>query len=82
MASFTDLVKSQRSQGKGVIGSLGGAAGKKTLEKIDPRNYLFRGGPHHHPQDEGLRARGQGLRPVPHQVGGNDPPRLQGGRAG
>ena len=41
MANFADLVKANRSQGKGVIGSLGGAIGKTTLEKVDPRNYLF-----------------------------------------
>jgi len=41
MATFADLVKYQKSQGKGVIGSLSGAIGQATLQKIDPRNYLF-----------------------------------------
>ena len=41
MASFTDIVKEQRSQGAGVFGSLGKATGQRTLERIDPRNYLF-----------------------------------------
>jgi len=41
MATFTDIVKEQRSQGEGVFSSLGKAAGQKTLERIDPRNYLF-----------------------------------------
>lgn len=40
-ATFSDLVKSQRSQGQGVFSSLAAAAGSKSLEKIDPRNYLF-----------------------------------------
>jgi hypothetical protein len=41
MATFTDIVKEQRSQGVGVFSSLGKAAGQRTLERIDPRNYLF-----------------------------------------
>jgi hypothetical protein len=41
MATFTDIVKEQRSQGAGVFSSLGKAAGQRTLERIDPRNYLF-----------------------------------------
>lgn len=41
MATFADLVKYQKSQGKGVIGSLSGAIGQAALQKIDPRNYLF-----------------------------------------
>ena len=41
MATFSDLVKYQKSQGKGVVGSLTGAIGQATLQKIDPRNYLF-----------------------------------------
>jgi hypothetical protein len=40
-ATFTDIVKEQRSQGAGVFSSLGKAAGQRTLERIDPRNYLF-----------------------------------------
>ena len=39
--AFSDLVRYQKSQGKGVIGSLSGAIGQTTLQKIDPRNYLF-----------------------------------------
>jgi hypothetical protein len=39
--AFADLVRYQKSQGKGVIGSLSGAVGQATLQKIDPRNYLF-----------------------------------------
>jgi murein DD-endopeptidase MepM/ murein hydrolase activator NlpD len=41
MAQFTDIIKSQRQSGKSVIGSLSSAIGQKSLEKIDPRNYLF-----------------------------------------
>jgi hypothetical protein len=41
MATFTDIVKEQRSQGAGVFSSLGKAAGQRILERIDPRNYLF-----------------------------------------
>jgi hypothetical protein len=40
-ATFTDIVKAQRQQGAGVFSSLGKAAGQRTLERIDPRNYLF-----------------------------------------
>lgn len=40
-ATFTDIVKAQREQGAGVFSSLGKAAGQRTLERIDPRNYLF-----------------------------------------
>jgi len=39
--AFSDLVRYQKNQGKGVIGSLSGAVGQATLQKIDPRNYLF-----------------------------------------
>jgi hypothetical protein len=42
MVTFTDIVKEQRQQGVGVFGSLGKAAGQRTLERIDPRNYLFK----------------------------------------
>lgn len=41
MASFSDIVKYQRSQGAGVGGSLATAIAQSTLQKIDPRNYLF-----------------------------------------
>ena len=41
MASFSDIVKYQRSQGAGVMGSLATAIGQSTLQRIDPRNYLF-----------------------------------------
>lgn len=40
-ATFTDIVKAQRQQGAGIFSSLGKAAGQRTLERIDPRNYLF-----------------------------------------
>lgn len=40
-ATFTDIVKAQRSQGGGVFGSLGKATGQRTLERLDIRNYLF-----------------------------------------
>lgn len=39
--AFSDLVRYQKSQGKGIVGSLSGAVGQATLQKIDPRNYLF-----------------------------------------
>jgi hypothetical protein len=42
MVTFTDIVKEQRQQGAGVFSSLGKAAGQRTLERIDPRNYLFK----------------------------------------
>ena len=41
MANFADLIRYQKSQGKGTLGSLASAVGQRTLEKIDPRNYLF-----------------------------------------
>lgn len=41
MANFADLVRANRSQGMGVMSSLGSALGKTTMEKVDPRNYLF-----------------------------------------
>jgi len=41
---FLDVVKQQRLQGGGLMKSLGSAATKTTLEKIDPRNYLFKSG--------------------------------------
>lgn len=41
MASFSDIVKFQRSQGAGVGSSLTTAIGQSTLQKMDPRNYLF-----------------------------------------
>lgn len=41
MANFADIVKAQRSKGSSVIGSIGTALGRTTLEKVDPRNYLF-----------------------------------------
>jgi len=42
MATFTDIYK-QELKGKGVIGSLGSAALKRTKERLDPRNMLFGG---------------------------------------
>jgi murein DD-endopeptidase MepM/ murein hydrolase activator NlpD len=41
MAQFTDIIKFQRKQGKSAVGALASAVGQKSLEKIDPRNYLF-----------------------------------------
>ena len=41
MSKFSELVQRQRKSGKGVLSSLGTAVGQTTLEKIDPRNYLF-----------------------------------------
>ncbi len=41
MASFSDIVKSQRSKGAGVVGSLATAIAQSSLQKIDPRNILF-----------------------------------------
>lgn len=39
--AFKDVLLKQRKSGSGVLSSLGSAAYKTTLEKIDPRNYLF-----------------------------------------
>lgn len=39
--AFADIVKYQKSQGKGVLGSLSAATLQTTLSKIDPRNRLF-----------------------------------------
>jgi hypothetical protein len=41
MPNFSDIIKQQRKSGKGAISSLATAVGQKSLEKIDPRNYLF-----------------------------------------
>ena len=41
MAKFTELVKFQKSRGRGTIGSLTGAIKEQSLEKFDPRNLLF-----------------------------------------
>lgn len=41
MATFTDIIKSQRSQGAGVMGSLSTALSRSAMQKMDPRNYLF-----------------------------------------
>jgi hypothetical protein len=40
-SNFSDIVKYQRAQGRGVLGSLGSAVGQSTLQRMDPRNYLF-----------------------------------------
>ena len=40
-SNFSDIVKYQRAQGRGVLGSLGSAMGQSTLQRMDPRNYLF-----------------------------------------
>jgi hypothetical protein len=42
MATFTDIVKEQRKQGKGVGSSLKTAFSERAKERIDPRNYLFK----------------------------------------
>lgn len=42
MSKFADIVKKQKSLGKDNIESLSTAVGRMTLEKIDPRNYLFK----------------------------------------
>lgn len=42
MATFTDIVKSQRESGKSRTGSILSSLGSKTREKLDPRNYLFK----------------------------------------
>lgn len=41
MATFTDIVKSQRKSGSGVMSSLNTAFSERAKEKMDPRNYLF-----------------------------------------
>jgi hypothetical protein len=43
--AFADLVKKQKKQGKGNFASLAAASGQKLLEKIDPRNILFKNSP-------------------------------------
>lgn len=42
MATFTDIYK-QELKSKGILSSIGGAAFKRTLETVDPRNILFGG---------------------------------------
>jgi hypothetical protein len=42
MATFRDIVKEQRKQGKGIGSSLKTAFSERAKEKIDPRNYLFK----------------------------------------
>jgi hypothetical protein len=42
MATFTDIVREQRKQGKGVGSSLKTAFSERAKERIDPRNYLFK----------------------------------------
>ena len=42
MATFTDIVKEQRKQGKGIGSSLKTAFSERAKERIDPRNYLFK----------------------------------------
>ena len=42
MATFTDVYK-QELKSKGVLGSLGSTAFKRTKERLDPRNMLFGG---------------------------------------
>jgi hypothetical protein len=42
--AFLDIVKKERTDGSGIISSLTSSAAKTTLEKMDPRNYLFRSG--------------------------------------
>jgi hypothetical protein len=42
--SFTEILKKRRKSGKGVAGSIGYALTAPLLEKIDPRNILFKSG--------------------------------------
>lgn len=42
MATFRDIVKEQRKQGKGIGSSLKTAFSERAKEKMDPRNYLFK----------------------------------------
>lgn len=42
MSNFTELVRSQRKSGSGVLKSLGTSLGRTVKQKIDPRNYLFK----------------------------------------
>jgi hypothetical protein len=42
--AFLDIVKKERTGGSGILSSLSSAAAKTTLEKMDPRNYMFRSG--------------------------------------
>lgn len=73
MAQFSDIIRFQKKQGKSAIGSLASAVGQKTLEKIDPRNYLFnRGGT--------LTAMFPGLKG--YQAKTSDISRLSGGESG
>lgn len=44
MATFRQILKQKRQTGQGILSSVGGAAAGSTLEKIDPRNYLFKSG--------------------------------------
>ena len=42
--AFLDIVKSQRKQGSGILSSLSAASQQSSLEKMDPRNRLFKSG--------------------------------------
>jgi hypothetical protein len=42
MASFTDILREQRSKGKGLGSSLKTAFSERARERLDPRNYLFK----------------------------------------
>lgn len=42
MATFADVVRKQKKEGAGGLKSFVSALGQKSLEKIDPRNYLFK----------------------------------------
>lgn len=42
--AFLDIVKNQRKQGTGILSSLSAAARQSSLERMDPRNRLFKSG--------------------------------------
>jgi hypothetical protein len=42
MASFTDILREQRSKGQGLGSSLKTAFSERARERLDPRNYLFK----------------------------------------
>ena len=42
--AFLDIVKNQRKQGTGILGSLSAGARQSSLERMDPRNRLFKSG--------------------------------------
>lgn len=44
MATFKQILKEKRQSDQGILSSIGAAALGSTLEKVDPRNYLFKSG--------------------------------------